>query len=328
MSGTYPSGVTRQDIEDAIRAFDEGVVHEFDDSTDYDILLRDGRRYPPKAISGIAARRVAGRILKPKDFSSGEGSKCFTTLRENGFEIVPKGETTTTNDGGNWTTDELKAAVEAYVEMLRMENAGKAYSKADFNRQLRAKAIKRSKGSVEYRMANISAVLQEIGHAWINGYKPQRNVGDNVKNQILELFEKASHSSLENYLPTADNAEVEKRTRALLAGPKLPKPSGSEHPKSTSRTSQQYERSPAVRAFVLQEAAGVCELCRKRAPFLDDDGMGFLEVHHVITLAQGGPDTVENAAALCPNCHRCVHFSSERIEATKRLYVQVQRLTR
>ncbi|HXU34436.1 MAG TPA: HNH endonuclease [Thermoanaerobaculia bacterium] len=32
-----------------------------------------------------------------------------------------------------------------------------------------------------------------------------------------------------------------------------------------------------------------------------------MEVHHRIRLAYGGEDTVENAVALCPNCHREAH---------------------
>jgi 5-methylcytosine-specific restriction enzyme A len=32
------------------------------------------------------------------------------------------------------------------------------------------------------------------------------------------------------------------------------------------------------------------------------------EIHHVKLLADSGEDTVENAMALCPNCHRESHF--------------------
>ena len=37
------------------------------------------------------------------------------------------------------------------------------------------------------------------------------------------------------------------------------------------------------------------------------DGTHYLEVHHIDQLAKGGADTVENAVALCPNCHRKMH---------------------
>jgi len=35
-------------------------------------------------------------------------------------------------------------------------------------------------------------------------------------------------------------------------------------------------------------------------------------VHHIIPLADGGPDTLENVAALCPNCHRKMHVLKDK----------------
>jgi len=69
-----------------------------------------------------------------------------------------------------------------------------------------------------------------------------------------------------------------------------------------------YRRNADVIVAVLNHANGVCERCRKPAPFLRKaDGTPFLEVHHQTPLAEGGEDTTENALALCPNCHREVH---------------------
>lgn len=71
----------------------------------------------------------------------------------------------------------------------------------------------------------------------------------------------------------------------------------------------QFIRDPKVVAFALKRAGGKCELCKNEAPFLSrKDGTPFLEVHHKITLASGGPDVPENTLALCPNCHRKAHY--------------------
>ena len=69
-----------------------------------------------------------------------------------------------------------------------------------------------------------------------------------------------------------------------------------------------FKRNPYVVAAAIEKANGVCAYCRKLAPFCRPDGSPFLEVHHEIPLAKGGRDTVENAVALCPNCHRKAHF--------------------
>ncbi|HEV7586731.1 MAG TPA: HNH endonuclease [Longimicrobium sp.] len=72
-----------------------------------------------------------------------------------------------------------------------------------------------------------------------------------------------------------------------------------------------YLRNADVVAEVLHRATGACERCRQPAPFIRKrDGTPYLEVHHIQTLAEGGEDTVENAIALCPNCHRELHYGS------------------
>jgi 5-methylcytosine-specific restriction enzyme A len=70
-----------------------------------------------------------------------------------------------------------------------------------------------------------------------------------------------------------------------------------------------FIRNPDVVAEVLHRANGTCERCKNPAPFLrKKDKSPYLEVHHTIQLADGGEDTTENAVALCPNCHRQLHF--------------------
>ncbi len=73
--------------------------------------------------------------------------------------------------------------------------------------------------------------------------------------------------------------------------------------------SKTYRRNPYVVVEVLERAKGICERCEIPAPFTRaTDKTPYLEVHHKIHLAHDGDDTVENAIALCPNCHRELHF--------------------
>src|SRR3546814_8073759 len=65
--------------------------------------------------------------------------------------------------------------------------------------------------------------------------------------------------------------------------------------------SKAFRRNQDVVAEVLKQAKGHCQDCHLPAPFLRArDGTPFLEVHHLVTLAEGGLDTVDNAIALCP----------------------------
>ncbi|QDU27733.1 hypothetical protein ETAA8_28230 [Anatilimnocola aggregata] len=77
-------------------------------------------------------------------------------------------------------------------------------------------------------------------------------------------------------------------------------------PKSAKRIV--YERSAAVRDFVLARAAGTCELCRMPAPFFRPNGLPYLEPHHIRRVSDGGPDHPRWVGAICPNCHTEIHF--------------------
>jgi len=71
-----------------------------------------------------------------------------------------------------------------------------------------------------------------------------------------------------------------------------------------------FKRNPDVVAEILERAEGSCESCSKPAPFTRrSDNTPYLEVHHRKPLAAGGQDTVQNAIALCPNCHRQAHYA-------------------
>lgn len=70
-----------------------------------------------------------------------------------------------------------------------------------------------------------------------------------------------------------------------------------------------FKRNPDVVAEVLMRANGRCEKCGNSAPFIrKKDNSPYLEVHHKVQLSDEGEDTIENAIALCPNCHREQHF--------------------
>jgi len=82
-----------------------------------------------------------------------------------------------------------------------------------------------------------------------------------------------------------------------------------QRPDTVQVTSVAYIRNADVIVEVLDRASGICEKCKQNAPFKrKKDGTPYLEVHHRIPLSEGGFDTVENAIAVCPNCHRELHY--------------------
>jgi predicted HNH restriction endonuclease len=80
-------------------------------------------------------------------------------------------------------------------------------------------------------------------------------------------------------------------------------------PEKIQTISYAFNRSSDVVAEALLRAKGFCEQCKKQAPFSrKSDGSPYLEGHHKIPLSEDGTDTLENVLALCPNCHREIHF--------------------
>lgn len=68
-----------------------------------------------------------------------------------------------------------------------------------------------------------------------------------------------------------------------------------------------YFRDAYVSEYAKRRANGKCQLCGEVAPFQNKYGKLYQETHHIIWLSQGGPDTIDNTVALCPNCHRKMH---------------------
>lgn len=80
-----------------------------------------------------------------------------------------------------------------------------------------------------------------------------------------------------------------------------------------------YYRNRKVREYVLRRAAGVCENCGTPAPFKALSGDLYLEPHHVTRRADDGPDHPRWVAAICPNCHREIHYGMDGVRINRRL---------
>lgn len=85
-----------------------------------------------------------------------------------------------------------------------------------------------------------------------------------------------------------------------------------------------YSRNKTINFYVKRRANGLCELCGEFAPFITPDGEPYLEVHHIVQLSNKGDDKVYNCVALCPNCHKELHYGKLSVEKinviTKILY--------
>lgn len=133
-----------------------------------------------KAIVGAAYgyQFPAEGPLKPDDFSGGEAT-VVSVLRALGFEVE--------GAAGDWSRDEVNLIVNDYLQMLTLELTGQTYNKAARRRGLLDRLNARSEGSIEFKHANISAVMVEMGFPYLRGYKPRHHFQRDMLTEAVAL---------------------------------------------------------------------------------------------------------------------------------------------
>lgn len=236
--------------------------------------------------------------------------------------IAPDDDSAKTPQRVEWSAEDVQKCVAAYFEMLSKIHRGDSVDKASMIRDLSKATAGHSEGSVRNLLQNISYELDQRGLVTAPG------IGG------LANSSKLTKATVEAYLATMFTAntdeEIQQKEQQVryLIRPDRP-PTGNIKPEKKELSGRSYYvRDLHVALYVKTIAEGKCELCDQQAPFEGRDGEPFLEVHHVKTLASGGPDIPSNSVALCPNCHRAVHHSSKSDELQKSLYSKVKRLVR
>ena len=87
--------------------------------------------------------------------------------------------------GETWRRWEIDALVASYFAMLDAERRGQQPVKAEFNRTLQGLLPARTRGSIEYKLQNVSAVLEEQHRPFIDGYKPARNFQADLRDAVI-----------------------------------------------------------------------------------------------------------------------------------------------
>src|SRR5690606_2067008 len=226
-AGKFPMGI--KDIRDA--ASIREAMGEFDRvSRTYflekygfrksrEFMVRDqatGRLYDSKAIVGAAygyAFPEAGP-LRASDFSGGEAT-VDTLLTGLGFQVVRIGQ--------DWTLEEVRAIVADYFEMLRYEANGLPYNKSEHNAALQTRLQSRSKASIEMKHQNISAIRDQLGLPYIQGYKPRSNVQELLQEVVSAEVQRSRAELLKIIDALADRTTPgERNYRGVLIAPPVP----------------------------------------------------------------------------------------------------------
>lgn len=152
----------------------------------------------------------------------------------------------------SWSREEVDVTVADYLRMLRLELAGQPYNKAAHNRALLRQLHHRTRGAVELKHQNISAILLEQRFGYIPGYKPLGNYQQLLADVVLDQIEQD---------PTLDGLVLEAVERAAvvpdldsLRGVRVPPPRVIRRVNDKPRDSGRSPRRAVKRDYLLLES--------------------------------------------------------------------------
>jgi hypothetical protein len=156
------------------------------------------------------------------------------------------------NRGSSWSREEVEATVADYLRMMRLELAGQPYNKAAHNRALLQRLNHRSRGAVELKHQNISAILLEQRMGYIPGYKPLGNYQRLLADVVLDQIE--HDPALEGLVLQAVERMVVVPDLDTLRGIRVPPPRITHRVSDKPRQTERPPRKATKRDYLLLES--------------------------------------------------------------------------
>ncbi|MGN7726478.1 DUF3883 domain-containing protein [Luteimonas sp. 22616] len=150
----------------------------------------------------------------------------------------------------DWSREEVEACVADYLRMLTLELNGQRYNKTVHANALMKFLNGRNRASVEFKHANVSAVMIALGYPYIDGYKPRGNyqamLVDAVEAQLL------ANDELQASVQAAVLRPATAAAVADLANVWVPTPKPARVKEAPAGYAPNF--SPAKRDYLAQEA--------------------------------------------------------------------------
>ena len=336
-----PQGITADDVKSALaKLATGGIPSGFGERTDW-VLDDEGVWYPPKAVIGVAASRVLGRILQASEFSGGDGSgQANRRLRDLGFTVLRR-------DGNGIQKDPIKAWVEGLQSTRRATTNGEIAPHQPttilwlLSEFLKGKPRLQNWSKIREPLSSLIveagggptpeyplAVLANESLIDVQGIElplpstsshPRRTFDqqDPVFGLTINLYDELGSQpdriveviNSVGSMFASDNAFQSVLTKLALPTPSntssvdLVVPVGEIAPGRKARMAYSVQRSAEVAKWVKQTYNDTCQVCRVR---LETPGNATSDAAHIKGLGSphDGPDIIENILCLCPNHHR------------------------
>jgi predicted HNH restriction endonuclease len=231
--------------------------------------------------------------------------------------------------GIDWSRSEVVAALTLYADLWNQPISKNIGSPVETLSQ----KIGRVPSAVYNKLMNFRSIDPRVEAAGLSGgSKVDRSVWAEFFDTTLNDFDianlKSENDRLWSKSPVAEDlpfatleSEVERLDSASLDDlfKAYQKRLGTKKPSRKATTQLTYERDALVVSIARKRSDQTCEIpsCES-SPILLSNGEKYIEVHHIIPLALGGDDAIDNVACLCPNHHREIHLgkNAEALTAT------------
>jgi putative restriction endonuclease len=322
--------ITKEYLVKAIEKIDLGHASKFSDSTKFDVVYQD-KRYPPKEVVGLALEELHGRQFVPEDFSGGENSECFKTLKRCGFEITTKiqfGNILGIVEGTVFPN--YQALNSSGVHRQRI--AGIAYTLSmgadsivvsggyeddqDFGDEIiytgqggRDDSGKQTANQTLTR-GNLALAKNEIDNVPVrvirgahkgNSYAPESGYRYDGLYRVDSHWHEVGKSGFKIYryrlLKITEGIPKQKNIASVAETP-----AGNQNPKRTTGTIQRVVRDPKLGKWIKSLYEYKCQVCGIQ---INTSAGYYAEAAHIKAIGEphNGPDTIDNLLCLCPNHH-------------------------
>lgn len=309
--------ITRYAVEAALKEYDalggEQFLarYGFADAKRYWIVW-EGRRYPSKAIAGVAHRFVGGEQLLPSSSFTGGEASVVRKLRQLGFEldILPRNP--------DWSRDEIVLALDLYFTNPDAIPGKASKAITDLSALLNAmhEAIGTEAGDTIRNPNGVYLKLMNL-RSLDPAYTDQGKVGMKSGGKLERvLWAEYAGRRAELAVDAADIREaIAKLGGAEARGSNQAEPYEGEEGGVVIRLHRSYERDSRLIAEKRKQAqkngGAVCEVCSfDFGARYGSLGADYIEVHHtkpVHLMKPGSKTKLADLALLCANCHRMAH---------------------
>ena len=181
--------ISKEDIIKAIKEIDEKGIEKGAHSSTYDLVLND-KRYPPKLVVSLANKYANGEIIDRETFSGGRNTEAFNLLKNNGFLIELKVNSTEASLKEQNIDSVIENLLTRYKRLIKSQGLSNEKYKWEFLRDFRGKPDLTGNIFEELKSIKFGNLMYHLSTACIKTIA--KDYGDELSNEFNSLRDEST----------------------------------------------------------------------------------------------------------------------------------------